>query len=240
VAAAGALAGAALVAGPARVASRWNHELEHPVHADWRHFRAGPAAFVRATAHKLEDPLAWTPLDRDGGIGFNPWATVAGLVCPRLPPRSVVAYDQMGQVPYLCGREHVFVDTWGLTDQSFGYHAFARRVHASPVLTLYDRAATAITRFFWPDHRRHVSDAALLDDFYDGRRPDVILLNRVSARLARSAASLLAADPRLAARYRRVGSLGTTDVFARHGLAFELPPPEARGGRARRSDEREP
>ena len=152
-----------------------------------------PAAWRQAREiwlHPFADSSHW-------GVGIARW------VDANVPPGSVVAFGQMGRVPYyVAARGHrvTFIDTLGLVDrQVAGIFRFDRKAR--------DLAGGMLAgeSFGQALERGRQRRAALLAENLLARRPDFILVEAYFEDLAPMRA--LTASPGFAAAYRRLGAL---------------------------------
>jgi hypothetical protein len=155
-----------------------------------------PAAWRQAREiwlHPFADTSHW-------GVGIARW------VDANVPPGSVVAFGQMGRVPYyVAARGHriAFIDTLGLVDrQVAGIFRFDQKARDLARRML---AGESFGQALEGGRQRR---AALLAENLLARRPDFILVEAYFMDLAPMRA--LTASPGFAAAYRRLGSLPAT------------------------------
>jgi arabinofuranosyltransferase len=165
---------------------------------------APSAAGLRRSLREWRDPYSDT----------GHWGTrIAFWVDAHVPPGSVVAFGQMGRVPYyLAARGHavVFLDTLGLVDRRV---ARIYRLDQKLADLLREMRAGRSFREAFADGRRR--RAAALATTVLERRPDFILVEVSLADFPMMRA--LTASPAFAARYREIADLPYVRAYVRKG-----------------------
>lgn len=166
------------------------------------------AGWRESVLRQWRDPFS-NPADHWGaGIAF--W------IERNVPPGSVVAFGQMGHVPYYLarrGHEVTFIDTLGLVDRPVArIYRFDRKLKT---LAADLRAGHSLGEALALGRRRRARELAAT---VLGRHPDFILLETALQDYEMMRALL--ASPELAARYREIGQLPPTGapdlrIFAR-------------------------
>jgi hypothetical protein len=178
--------------------------VTNPIATAAHELAASPLRYLRMVGDKIRSPSTTPPVPplHAYSIAHNPQARVGEFIARNYPPGTVVIYDQMGQTPYYAGSDHVFVDSFGLTDRATGLYVFSGRVRKSRALRIYDRVIGGALRWLFPGDKRDYSESEIADYLFE-RNAEVIMIHKLVVDFApEHATRLVGVDPRIHDRYR--------------------------------------
>lgn len=198
---------------------------KNPLHEAALRFRAAPVAYWRDTLAMMKDPVRIGVCSRapvatcDDAFSYNVPAAIAHWLRDNLQAGSVVAGDQMGEIPWRSGSALMHLDLFGIADRCIGYANFSDNVQKVQGLWFYRDVLQAIKQGPVCDRAEAIERVFQLS-------PDVWLLGTVFDTFApASFYGRLVSDPRFVSQYELRYLIDLTGrVYVKKTLpAFSVP-----------------
>ncbi len=184
--------------------------LRNPIFSTAQIIAEDPLPTLQYLYKKCLSPLQPFDLDNTFGnigfnrkmVGYNYQAQMGSFLARNYPSAHWIVYDQMGQTPYFAGPEHNFVDLYGLTTKKIGFMYFGEHVKQNNLLLMYQNLTDSLLQKLLGPLDRRVSRTQAVDGIF-ALKPEVILINTITAHAKHTLTSDLASDHRLHEFYMR-------------------------------------